>query len=96
MMATTKYSEIPTKDTKKETSGERRFAFVGFQEPLAEIPAGALVRISLAHWWRPRDHPEEEERCYLQLSGWFLPQKTRTEGCQSAKLSAQDRRMPQR
>ncbi len=59
--------------------GERRFAFVGFQEPLAEIPAGAVVRISLAHWWRPRDHPEEEERCYLQLSGWFLPSDV--QGC---------------
>ena len=60
---------------------ERRFVFVGFQEPLAEIPAGALVRISLAHWWRPRDHPEEEERCYLQLSGWFLPSEQKETRC---------------
>ena len=51
--------------------GERRLAFVGFQEPLEEIPAGTVIRISLAHWWRPREHPEDEERCYLQLSGWF-------------------------
>ncbi len=61
----------------EDSSGEdpcgQRLAFVGFQEPLDEIPAGALVRVSLAHWWRPADRPEEELRCYLQLSGWFLP-----------------------
>jgi ATP-dependent DNA helicase RecQ len=45
--------------------------FVGFQEPLAEIPAGTLLRVSLAHWWRPPDKPEEELRCFVQLSGWF-------------------------
>ena len=63
-----------------EGGGEcgRRFAFVGFQEPLAQIPAGAIVRISLAHWWRPRERPDEEERCYLQLSGWFAPEAERT------------------
>ncbi len=47
--------------------------FVGFQEPLAEIPAGAIVRVSLAHWWRPEEMPAGELRCYVQLSGWFLP-----------------------
>jgi ATP-dependent DNA helicase RecQ len=47
--------------------------FVGFQEPLAVIPAGALVRVSLAHWWRPDHSPDCELRCYVQLSGWFLP-----------------------
>ena len=47
--------------------------FVGFQEPVEVIPAGALVRVSLAHWWRPDDHPDDEPRCYVQLSGYFLP-----------------------
>ncbi len=47
--------------------------FVGFQEPIETIPAGALVRVSLAHWWRPEDDQEGELRCYVQLSGWFLP-----------------------
>jgi ATP-dependent DNA helicase RecQ len=56
-----------------DEQGEHRLAFVGFQEPIQEIPAGAVVRVSLAHWWRPREHPEEEPRCYLQLSGWFVP-----------------------
>lgn len=48
--------------------------FVGFQEPAETIPAGALVRVSLAHWWRPDNDPEAELRCFVQLSGWFLPQ----------------------
>lgn len=45
--------------------------FVGFQEPPPVIPAGALMRVSLAHWWRPEEHLEQELRCYVQLSGWF-------------------------
>ena len=52
--------------------GGRTLTFVGFQEPLAEIPAGTLLRVSLAHRWRPKDRPEDELRCFLQLSGWFL------------------------
>ena len=51
--------------------GGRTLTFVGFQAPVREIPAGTLVRVSLAHWWRPRDMPEGELRCYVQLSGWF-------------------------
>jgi ATP-dependent DNA helicase RecQ len=61
----------PTRD------GGRTLTFVGFQEPLPEIPAGTLLRVSLAHWWRPQDRPEEESRCFVQLSGWFLgPEST--------------------
>ncbi len=55
--------------------GGRTLTFVGFQEPVEVIPAGTLLRVSLAHWWRPRDQPEEELRCHVQLSGWFLRQK---------------------
>ncbi len=51
--------------------GGRTLTFVGFQEPVDVIPAGTLLRVSLAHWWRPAEHPEGEPRCYLQLSGWF-------------------------
>ena len=44
--------------------------YVGFAEPIGRIPASTLVRVSLARWWqRPGT---EEERCYLQLSGWYL------------------------
>ena len=46
---------------------------MGFQEPVGTIPAGALVRLSLAHWWRPAGDDDGEYRCYVQLSGWFLP-----------------------
>ena len=45
--------------------------YVGFADPIERIPKGALVRVSLARWWRPDDAPDMEERCYLQLSGWF-------------------------
>ncbi len=51
--------------------GGRTLTFVGFQEPISEIPAGTLLRVSLAHWWRPRENPEEELRCFVQLSGWL-------------------------
>jgi len=51
--------------------GDLTLAFVGFQDPPTEIPAGALVRVSLARPWRPANHPEEELHCYAQLSGWL-------------------------
>ncbi len=51
--------------------GGHTLTFVGFQEPPDVLPAGTLLRVSLAHWWRPADHPEVELRCYVQLSGWF-------------------------
>jgi ATP-dependent DNA helicase RecQ len=54
--------------------GGRTLVFVGFQEPVEIIPAGTLLRVSLAHWWRRADDPDTELRCYVQLSGWFLPQ----------------------
>ncbi len=53
--------------------GGHTLTFVGFQEPLEEIPTGTLLRVSLAHWWRPDEMPEGEPRCYVQLSGWILP-----------------------
>ena len=40
-------------------------------QPLKNIPAGSLLRVSLARWWK---HPNEEAAalsCHLQLSGWF-------------------------
>ncbi len=50
----------------------RHISFVGFQEPPDVIEQGGLVRLSLARWWKPRDAPtDEEEKCFLQLSGYF-------------------------
>lgn len=46
-------------------------SYVGLSEPIDIIPKDSLVRLSLAHWWSP-DDSNDEERCYLQLSGWVL------------------------
>ena len=56
-------------------NGGCTFTFGGFQEPLETIPTDTLLRVSLAHWWRPEDRPEVEERCYAQISGWFLEEE---------------------
>jgi hypothetical protein len=48
----------------------RGLKYVGEPPPIPVIKAGTLVRVSLAGWWKP-DDVEIEERCYLQLSGWF-------------------------
>ena len=57
-------------------SGGYTLTFVGFQEPLEVIPAGTLLRISLAQWWRPKDKPGVEKRCSAQLSGWFVQEES--------------------
>ncbi|MDB5227773.1 MAG: hypothetical protein JWN78_1966 [Bacteroidota bacterium] len=46
------------------------FSYKGLQNPVT-IPAGTLVRLSLARWWKPKD-VEIELRCYAQVSGWYL------------------------
>lgn len=75
--------------------GGRTLTFVGFQEPIKVIPAGALVRVSLAHWWRPRDAGEEiEQRCYVQLSGWFLEKESATRPASPVPLAPCAHRTP--
>ena len=59
--------------------GGYTLTFVGFQEPIRIIPAGALLRVSLAHLWRPKDDSTTEYRCYVQLSGWFLEEEDNQE-----------------
>ena len=50
----------------------RGLSYVGEPQPIPALPAGTLIRVSLARWWKPDDaEPDFEERCYLQLSGWF-------------------------
>ena len=56
--------------TKYWFGGSHAINYVGFQEPLEIIPAGTLLRMSLANWWSP--DAITEKRCYLQLSGWFI------------------------
>ena len=53
-------------------NGGCTFTFAGFQEPPEILPTGTLLRVSLAHWWKPENTPEVGERCYAQISGWFL------------------------
>ena len=48
----------------------KRLPYVGFETKVNKIPAGILMRISLARWWKP-ENTEIDERCYLQLSGWY-------------------------
>lgn len=50
-------------------NGWRSIPYVGYGDPVVIIPAGTLVRVSLARWW-DRDG-ETEDRCSLQLSGWY-------------------------
>lgn len=50
--------------------GSCTLPYVGYVDPIKQIPAQNLVRVSLARWWRPEG--ANEDRCYLQLSGWYL------------------------
>jgi hypothetical protein len=50
-------------------SGLISLPYVGFEYPAELIPAGTLLRVSLARWWDKEG--EKEERCSLQLSGWY-------------------------
>lgn len=50
-------------------------AYVGSEDHSDTIEAGSLIRLSLAHWWKPEDS-DDEERCYLQLSGCLIQGKT--------------------
>lgn len=49
----------------------KKIPYKGEIQALDVIPAGTLTRVSLAKWWRPKDKLDIEERCYLQLSGWY-------------------------
>lgn len=47
-----------------------KIKYVGVDEETLEvIPKGTLIRLSLAHWWDTNG--TTEDRCYLQLSGYF-------------------------
>lgn len=49
---------------------EIRIKFVGYQNPIDIIPQGSVIRLSLANWWNTDN--TTEDRCYLQLSGWYI------------------------
>ncbi|WP_341216580.1 hypothetical protein [uncultured Wocania sp.] len=47
---------------------KKSLKWVGVNNGIATIPKGTLIRVSLAKWL-PSEHVED--RCYLQLSGWY-------------------------
>lgn len=53
-----------------EESGNINLPYKGCDEPLKVIPSGTLVRMSLARWFNNAG----QEKCYLQISGWYLNQ----------------------
>ncbi|UZH56718.1 hypothetical protein JRG66_07660 [Salinimicrobium tongyeongense] len=55
--------------TRRLLAVDKRLPYKGMQPAIPVIPAGTLIRVSLAKWL-----PSErvEDRCYLQLSGWYL------------------------
>lgn len=48
-----------------------KIKYVGFLPPVVSIPAGTIVRLSLANWFDGKG-AWPDERCYLQISGWYL------------------------
>jgi hypothetical protein len=53
----------------KNNYGWKSLPYKGFDEPVKVIPAGTLIRVSLARWWDANG--TTELRCSLQLSGWY-------------------------
>lgn len=48
-----------------------KVTYVGVADSIEAVPAGTMLRVSLARWWKP-DDADIAQRCYLQLSGWYL------------------------
>ena len=57
-------------DANSSSQGTLFIPYIGFASPISRIPTKTLVRVSLARWWIPSR--ANEQRCYLQLSGWYL------------------------
>ena len=51
------------------SSGWRSIKFKGLENPVDIIPAGTLIRVSLARW--KAFNEGEQPKCWLQLSGWY-------------------------
>ncbi len=66
------YEYHGTFNRKPAKTHEVRFLrYVGYAPPANYVPGGTLVRLSLARWWR-QEGSELEERCYLQMSGFYI------------------------
>ena len=52
----------------KTYAGMLPIPFVGFDSPVKQISPETLIRVSLARWLSSPDG----DRCYLQISGWYM------------------------
>lgn len=51
----------------------RNISYVGYQDTIATIPAGTILRVSLSRIFPPENSTIEAPRgYYLQLSGWYI------------------------
>lgn len=53
-------------------NGRFNAPYKGLAQPIETIPPNTLIRVSLARWWHPDDIPDQEDRCFVQVSGWYL------------------------
>lgn len=67
--------------------------FVGEQQPIKKIPVGTMVRLSLATWRVPSGITED--RCSLQLSGWYIPDCLEGSGKESTETAVRKQDMLQ-
>ena len=51
------------------SNGWRSIKYKGLEKPVEIIPAGTLIRVSLARWKSFEE--DETSKCWLQLSGWY-------------------------
>lgn len=58
-----------TRYTYPNADAWRSIPYVGFDKPVESIPAGTLIRVSLTRWWDTKG--TTEQRCQLQISGWY-------------------------
>lgn len=49
-----------------------KIKYVGLLPAIPQIPSGSIVRLSLANWFDGKG-AWSEKRCYLQISGWYIP-----------------------
>lgn len=52
-----------------DQTNDTYFSYVGLIPPVNVIPAGSIVRMSLARWWTAPT--ATSAACYLQVSGWY-------------------------
>lgn len=57
-------------DYRGEDGRYYHITYVGVENGPDVVMRGTLIRLSLAHWWHPKN-TDIEDRCYLQLSGFF-------------------------